>query len=85
MSHEHIHHTVEERDGGLGTGMVLGVMIALLMVVLAAVMYFGGFFAASSSGGGTDGGEGGGAGTSSGESAPASYQYLVPDYQLAVR
>jgi len=80
MSHDHV--TVAERDGGLGTGMVLGVVLALLVLVLAAFFYFGGFSAAGT----TDEGSGdGGAGTSGTEGAPSSYQYLVPDYQVAVR
>ena len=84
MSHEHVHHTYEETSG-LGTGMVIGVMLALLVIIVAAFFYFGGFFAGA--GNGTDNGGSGSSGGSggTGESAPASYQYIVPDYQVAVR
>jgi len=81
MTHEHVHHTVEDR--GMGMGLVLGAVLALLIVVVAAFFYFGGFTAGTNENSGTSGGGAEGAGA--GESAPSSYQYVVPDYQLVVR
>jgi hypothetical protein len=79
MSHEHVHHTYEEQTG-LGIGMMVGVLLALLIVILAAFLFFGGVFAGNGTTD-TDGGTGG-AGS---EASPTSYQYMVPDYQLVVR
>jgi len=36
------HHIVETRDSGAGTGMVLGILFAVLVVALALFFVFGG-------------------------------------------
>ncbi|MEX1023105.1 MAG: hypothetical protein WD058_08145 [Dehalococcoidia bacterium] len=83
MSHIHPH----DEGGGVASGMILGIVVALLVAVVLFMFVFGGFGLMDRDGGGagigTEGSDNPGAGN--GDSPPASMQYIVPDYQLAVR
>jgi hypothetical protein len=74
-------HTRESSEAGIATGMILGIVIALLVVVLAGFLVLGGF--------GGDAGDsatpGGTTGTLDGSNAPSSMHYIVPQHQVLVR
>lgn len=71
--------------------MILGIVLAVVIGILALFLIFGGFGirgGTESGGGGGGTGEGGGGGDAGGGSAPTSMEfrdYIVPEYQLAVR
>lgn len=78
MSHIHTNETTE---GGVATGMILGIVIALLIAVVIGFFVFSGYGLR----GGDTTTEGGTTGEGDGGSAPTSMEYIVPDYQVSVR
>jgi hypothetical protein len=78
MSHIHTH---ESSEGGIATGMILGITVALLIVVLVGFLVFSGF----GRGAGDSTTPGGTTTPGDGASAPSSMRYIVPQHQVLVR